>query len=224
MGTKYNPSAVRDGLLICVDPANLNSYSGSGITARGLVSGIGANLVNGIGFSSANSGTFILDGSNDYINGDVTSFDLTGDMSAEIWFNLSASAADWVRVIGKGDGSNRSFGFWYNAPTSVFLYQRYGAAGNVGTLYGSSVQTNTWYHAIVTSSGSTHKLYLNGVDVQTQTGAGPFFSTSSTLKVGYGEAHTYHNGRIGLYRIYNRALTAQEVLQNYHATKKRYGL
>ena len=165
MGTKYNPSAVRDGLLICVDPANLNSYSGSGITARGLVSGIGANLVNGIGFSSANSGTFILDGSNDYINGDVTSFDLTGDMSAEIWFNLSASAADWVRVIGKGDGSNRSFGFWYNAPTSVFLYQRYGAAGNVGTLYGSSVQTNTWYHAIVTSSGSTHKLYLNGVDI-----------------------------------------------------------
>jgi hypothetical protein len=42
------------------------------------------------------------------------------------------------------------------------------------------------------------------------------------LKVGYGEAHTYHNGRIGLYRIYNRALTAQEVLQNYNATKKRY--
>ena len=53
MGTKYNPSAVRDGLLICVDPANLNSYSGSGITARGLVSGIGATLVNGIGFSSS---------------------------------------------------------------------------------------------------------------------------------------------------------------------------
>ena len=222
MATKYNPSATRNGILICVDPANPTSYSGSGMTARGLVSGIGATLVNGIGFSSSNSGTFILDGSNDYINGDVTSFDLTGDLSAEVWFNLSALAGDWVRVIGKGDGSNRSFGFWYNAPSSVFLYQRYGASGNVGTVYGSSVQTNTWYHVIVTSSGSTHKLYLNGVDVQTQTGAGPFFSTSSTLKVGYGEAHTYHNGRIGLYRIYNRALTAQEVLQNYNATKKRY--
>jgi hypothetical protein len=222
MGTKYNPSVVRNGLLICVDPANISSYSGTGFTARGLVSGIGATLVNGIGFSSSNSGAFILDGSNDYINGDTTSFDLTGDLSAEVWFNLSATANDWVRVIGKGDGSNRTFGFWYNTPTAAFLYQRYAASGNVSGVYSISIQTNTWYHVIVTSSGSTHKIYLNGSDIQTQTGAGPFLSSSSTLKVGYGEIHTYHNGRIGLYRIYNRALTAQEVLQNYNATKKRY--
>jgi hypothetical protein len=222
MGTKYNPSVVRNGLLICIDPANISSYSGTGFTARGLVSGIGATLVNGIGFSSSNSGTFILDGSNDYINGDITSFDLTGDMSAEVWFNLSATVNDWVRVIGKGDSTNRTFGFWYNTPGAVFLHQRYGASSTVSGVYSISIQTNTWYHVVVTSSGSTHKLYLNGVDVQTQTGAGPFFSSSSTLKVGYGEIHTYHNGRIGLYRIYNRALTAQEVLQNYNATKKRY--
>ena len=224
MGTKYNPSAVRDGLLICVDPANLNSYSGSGITARGLVSGIGATLVNGIGFSSSNSGTFILDGSNDYINGNVTSFNLTGDLSAEIWFNLSATAGDWVRVIGKGDVSNRTFGFWYNNNEQCFLFQRYGTTNNVSSTYSITVQTNIWYHVILTSNGSTHKLYLNGADVQTQTGSGPFLSTSNTLKIGYGDIHTYHNGRIGLYRIYNRALTAQEVLQNYNATKKRYGL
>lgn len=223
MGTKYNPSAVRDGLLICVDPANLNSYSGSGITARGLVSGIGATLVNGIGFSSSNSGIFILDGSNDYINGNVTSFNLTGDLSAEIWFNLSATAGDWVRVIGKGDGANRTFGFWYNNTEQCFLFQRFGTTNNVSSTYSITVQTNIWYHVILTSNGSTHKLYLNGADVQTQTGAGPFYSSSSTLKVGYGEIHTYHNGRIGLYRIYNRALTAQDVLQNYNATKKRYG-
>ena len=222
MGTKYNPSAVRDGLLICVDPANLNSYSGSGITARGLVSGIGATLVNGIGFSSSNSGTFILDGSNDYINGDVTSFNLTGDLSAEIWFNLSATAGDWVRVIGKGDVSNRTFGFWYNNTEQCFLFQRYGTTNNVSSTYSITVQTNIWYHVILTSNGSTHKLYLNGADVQTQTGSGPFLSTSNTLKIGYGDIHTYHNGRIGLYRIYNRALTAFEVLQNYNATKKRY--
>ena len=222
MGTKYNPSATRNGLLICVDPANPSSYSGSGLTATGLVSGIGATLVNGIGFSSSNNGTFILDGSNDYINGDVTSFDLTGDLSAEVWFNLSATAADWVRVIGKGDSTNRSFGFWYYTPTPVFLYQRYGASGNVSSTYSITIQTNIWYHVIVTSSGSTHKLYINGVDVQTQTGSGPFYSSSNTLKIGYGDFHTYHNGRIGLYRIYNRALSAQEVFQNYNATKKRY--
>ena len=222
MGLKHHPRAVTNGLLICVDPANISSYSGTGLTARGLVSGIGSTLVNGIGFSSSNSGTFILDGTNDYINGDTTSFDLTGDLSAEVWFNLSATAGDWVRLIGKGDVSNRTFGFWYNNTEQCFLFQRYGTTNNVSSTYSITVQTNIWYHVLVTSNGSTHKLYLNGADVQTQTGSGPFLSSTSTLKVGYGEIHTYHNGRIGLYRIYNRALTAQEVLQNYNATKKRY--
>lgn len=222
MGTKYNPSAVKNGLLICVDPANPFSYSGTGLTATGLVSGIGATLVSGVGYSASNNGTFVLAGGTAYINSNITSFDLTGDMSAEIWFNLSSVAGDWVRVIGKGDSTNRSFGFWYNTGINVFLHQRYGASSTVSATYSISIQTNTWYHVIVTSSGSTHKLYLNGADVQTQTGAGPFYSSSSTLKVGYGEIHTYHNGRIGLYRIYNRALTAQEVLQNYNATKMRY--
>ena len=222
MGTKYNPRIVTNNLTSYLDAGNPRSYSGSGITVNGLVGGIGGTLVNGIGFSSSNSGTFVLDGTNDYINGDTTSNNFTGDLSAEIWFNLSATANDWVRVIGKGDISNRTFGFWYNTFDSVFLYQRYGASSIVSGVYSISIQTNTWYHVIVTSSGSTHKIYLNGVDVQTQTGSGPFYSSSSTLKVGYGEIHTYHNGRIGLYRIYNRALTAQEVLQNYNATKMRY--
>jgi len=222
MGTKYNPRIVTNNLTSYLDAGNPRSYSGSGITVNGLIGGIGGTLVNGIGFSSSNSGTFVLDGTNDYINEDTTSFDLTGDLSAEVWFNLSATANDWVRVIGKGDASNRTFGFWYNTPAAAFLYQRFAASGNVSGNYSISIQTNTWYHVIVTSSGSTHKIYLNGLDIQTQTGAGPFLSSSSTLKVGYGEIHTYHNGRIGLYRIYNRALTAQEVLQNYNATKMRY--
>jgi hypothetical protein len=222
MGTKYNPRIVTNNLTSYLDAGNPRSYSGSGVTVNGLVGGIGGTFVNGISFSSSNSGTFVLDGTNDYINGDITSNNFTGDLSAEIWFNLSATVNDWVRVIGKGDSSNRTFGFWYNTFDSVFLYQRYGASSIVSGVYNISIQTNTWYHVIVTSNGSTHKLYLNGVDVQTQTGAGPFYSSSSTLKVGYGEIHTYHNGRIGLYRIYNRALTAQEVLQNYNATKMRY--
>jgi len=222
MGTKYNPRIVTNNLTSYLDAGNPRSYSGSGVTVNGLVGGIGGTFVNGISFSSSNSGTFVLDGTNDYINGDTTSNNFTGDLSAEIWFNLSATVNDWVRVIGKGDSSNRTFGFWYNTFDSVFLYQRYGASSIVSAVYNISIQTNTWYHVIVTSNGSTHKLYLNGVDVQTQTGSGPFYSSSSTLKVGYGEIHTYHNGRIGLYRIYNRALTAQEVLQNYNATKMRY--
>ena len=56
MGTKYNPSIVRDGLVYYLDAANTRSYSGSGSTAYELkLSGIGGTLVNGTGFSTANS-------------------------------------------------------------------------------------------------------------------------------------------------------------------------
>jgi hypothetical protein len=224
MGVEYNPIVPIDGLLTYIDAANLRSYPGTGLTAFGLVGGIGATLVNGVGFNSSNSGSFVFDGTNDHFNGDITSNNLTGDLSAEVWFNLSATAGDWVRVIGKGDSGNRTFGFWYNTNDSVFLYQRVGASSTVSGVYSIPIQINTWYHVVVTSSGSAHKLYINGVDVQTQTGSGPFYSSSSPLKIGYGEIHTYHNGRIGLYKVYNRAITALEILQNYNATKKRYGL
>ena len=222
MSTKYNPRAVTNGLVICTDPANINSYSGTGLTIRGLVSGIGATLVNGATFNSSNNGIFVFDGTNDFILGDSTSIDFTNDLSAEIWFNISGTVADWVRVIGKGDSSNRSFGFWYNTGINVFLYQRYGASSTVSSTYSISIQTNNWYHVIVTSSGSTHKLFINGSEVQSQSGSGPFYSSSSPLRIGYGEIHSYLNGKTGFYRIYNRALTNQEVLQNYISTKKRY--
>jgi hypothetical protein len=68
MGTKYNPRVVTNGLVYYIDAANPRSYSGSGNTAYELqLSGIGGTLVNGVGFSSANNGSFIFDGTNDYI-------------------------------------------------------------------------------------------------------------------------------------------------------------
>ena len=66
MAVGYNPSIVSDGLVFFLDPANKRSYSGSGLTANGLVGGIGGALVNGVGFTSSNNGSFFFDGSNDY--------------------------------------------------------------------------------------------------------------------------------------------------------------
>ena len=68
MGISAGPNSVSNGLVFQLDAANLRSYSGSGNTANGLVSGIGGTLVNGVGFTSSNSGSFIFDGTDDYIN------------------------------------------------------------------------------------------------------------------------------------------------------------
>jgi len=225
MGTKYNPSIVRDGLLYYLDAANPRSYSGSGFTVNGLVGGIGATLVNGVGFGSTDNGYFNLDGTNDFILApDIASLNLTSDLTAIVWFKIIVFPGnDWVRVIGKGDISNRTFGFWYNSGSpNVFLYQRYGAS-NVSILINTTLQLNTWYQGAVTSGGSSHRMYINGLEIGNSTVSPPFSSSSSLLKIGYGDVHQYHNGYISHAMIYNRALTAQEILQNYNATKKRYG-
>jgi hypothetical protein len=67
MGIDYNNVIVSDGLVLYIDAANPRSYSGIGLTANGLIGGIGGTLVNGTGFSSSNNGSFIFDGTNDYI-------------------------------------------------------------------------------------------------------------------------------------------------------------
>ena len=87
MGISAGPSGVSDGLVFQLDAANLRSYSGSGNTANGLISGIGGTLVNGTGFSSANNGSFFFDGTNDYIevsNSNLLTFG-TNSFSIDLW-------------------------------------------------------------------------------------------------------------------------------------------
>jgi hypothetical protein len=177
-----------------------------------------------VGFSSINNGCFFFDGTNDYILGVHNStFDLVNDFSANVVFKINSQGSDWVRVIGKGDIPNRTFGFWYS-PNQYFLFQRYGASSTVSTVYNVVPQNNVWYHIGITSNGSTHKLYFNGVDVQTQTGAGPFYSTTTPFTLGYGNVHTYLNGNIAHALLYDRALNAQDMKQNFNSVRYRFGI
>jgi hypothetical protein len=65
-------------------------------------------------------------------------------------------------------------------------------------------------------------MYINGVEIGNVTASPPFVSSSSLLKMGYGEIHQYHNGYISHSLVYDRGISATEILQNYHATKGRY--
>lgn len=185
-----------------------------------------ATLTNGPTYNSSNNGVFVFDGTDDYINGiHNAQLDITGDLTIECWFKITNTRSDWVRIFGKGDSINRTYGLWYNTGTNAFLYQRYGASGSAGLIYtGEIINLNKWYHLVGTSIGSNHSLYLNGVLVSTGTGLGPFYSSTSTYKVGYGEIHVYHLGEVGNCKIYNTGLSSTEVFKNYNAIKGRYGL
>jgi len=224
MSANFNTRIVTNGLVIYLDAANRKSYPGSGTVWTDL-SGNGntGTLTNGPTYSSGNSGYLTLDGSNDFINGTSISSQLTTDITAEAWVYVSSAGVDWVRIIGTGGNTgNRTFGLWY-ASDRKLLWQRYGAADP--SIYPTSpiLQLNTWHHVAATTNGSSHALYLDGVSIGTNTAAGPWSASNEAVTIGFAGFHTYHNGRISNARLYNRALTDQEIKQNFNAHRGRFG-
>lgn len=227
MGIAYNSSIVTSGLVLCLDAGNRRSYPGSGTLwyDASTTGGNNGTLVNGPVYNSANGGYLDFDGVDDYISSTSTSTtDLTGTMTCECWFKLDATASDWVRPFGKGDSTNRTYGLWYNTTSNIFLYQRYGTS-NFGVTYSATVSTGVWYQMVGVSSGTSQALYLNGTSVGTTTsGSSTFYSSSEGYRVGGANFHTFHNGPISVVRLYNVALTADQVLQNFNAIRGRYGI
>ena len=225
MGLAHSPSIVTDGLVLCVDAANTKSYPGSGTTWTD-VSGKGydGTLTNGPTFSSNYGGNIVLDGSNDFVTGVHNSeLNLRNDVTVECWFRRTGGRSSWVRILGKGNSSNRTYGLWYHVNSNYFLYQRYGPS-SINVMPTIPVVLNTWYHMVGTSSGSNHTLYLNGVNVGTGSLSQTFHSSTDPYKVGSFDGSYHHTGDVSNCRIYNRALSEAEVKQNYNAHKGRFGL
>ena len=85
MGLGHSPTIITDGLVFSLDAANSRSYSGSGLTAFGLIGGINGTLVNGVGFTTSNRGSFIFDGTNDQISTATINLSSTNKVSVSCW-------------------------------------------------------------------------------------------------------------------------------------------
>jgi len=215
MALGHSPSIVMDGLVFHIDAANSRSYAGSGLTVNGLASGIGATLVNGVGFTSANSGSFVFDGANDYINLPTNNLPY-GSVPRTIccWFLANSLAYEWAFSYGSpAAGASNALGIILG----VITYAGYGGFD----VYGPVPSLNTWYYVCGVYNGSVASLYING-SLYTSS-AKSWNTVQSTAQIG-GQTNggEFWNGNISQSKIYNRALTAQEILQNYNATKGRY--
>jgi len=227
MGTKYSPRIVSSGLLAYFDAANTRSYIGSGTTVNGLISGIGFTLVNGVGFGSTNNGHFIFDGIDDNIPFSIPSPGTI--LSIEMWVRAKSF-------------SNNGMFFGFN------IYDVWTGNGGLGyntgasDVYGlTSTQVtnldllNQWKHYVFEMRSdvayTNNKIYVNGENQSLSQVSGSESAANRNFNSG--------NGRIGSwlssnnffmamdhsqFKVYNRALTAAEIVQNYNATKRRYGL
>jgi len=216
MGVKAGPRIVQNGLILDVDAAVPRSYSGTGLTANGLIGGIGGTLVNGVGFGTTNNGFFTFDGSNDYINfgNSSTLQQSSGTLSA--WAKASSPGGGYRGIIAK----QGSYGLFYTDSVLV----TYDWAADAGRSTGINIADNTWKNVVLTyQSGVSNgtSIYINGVLVLTTT-----ITIQSQVANLFGGAEANANQfaacQISSFNMYSRALTAQEVLQNYNATKGRY--
>jgi hypothetical protein len=218
MAVKAGPRVIKEGLILHVDAAVSRSYSGTGLTVNGLVGGIGGTLVNGVGFGTTDNGYFIFDGSNDYINFGNSSALQQSSGTLSAWAKASSPGAGYRGIIAK----QGAYGLFYTDSVLV----AYDWAADTPRSTGINIVDNTWKNVVLTyQSGVSNgtRIYINGVSVLTTT-----ITIQSQVANLFGgaeaNANQFASCQVSSFKMHNRVLTALEVLQNYNATKRRYGL
>ena len=229
MGLKHHPRVVTNGLVMYLDAANTRSYSGSGNTVFNLAlsSAIGGTISAGISYTSVNPQTFTATSDSNYIYSDYTLASGTS-FTVFMWFKRQTSSF-WSALFGN-EVWNSGTGYVARLESATTIRFSRGGDG-IGIVYSNAalISANFNHYAFVKNpSGSDSFIYINGAQVANGSIADvsitkPFVfnsrweNTGSSPSTGDSKQNQFSN-----IAVYNRALSAQEVLQNYNATKKRY--
>lgn len=233
MAFNFSPKPVIDNSLVFyLDAANTKSYvSGSTDWNSIAKTQTSASLTNGPTFSSNNRGVIVFDGINDYaINSSVSNIP-TGSSARtiQLWVYTTVDTNNFIQ-LGTGGGSNQVYIFqFYNVGGTRYLFTDGINASNNLTISGSQLPTlNVWNHLTFGNSGQNWFYYLNANLQRSGTFAATLNTVGQKVLIGkrddYAPTPGYVNGRIAQVSIYNKALSASEILQNYNATRSRFNL
>ena len=206
-------------LVLYLDAGNVNSYPGSGTTWTDL-SGFNrtGTLVNGPTYDSGNGGSLLFDGTNDYVSGSLSSINI---WTMSIWYlskNISSAVVYYPFSCTAATGLG--FGGTFGAATENRWFFFDGT--NVFSNSNTSVVINTWYNLVVTKTSTSYNLYTNGN--LSMSGTGVDLTYTQYALGARADNVWFVNGNIAQALIYNRVLSATEVLQNYNIQKVRFGL
>ena len=230
---KYSPeeNIVTDGLVLNIDPGKNASYPGTGNTIYDLSgSGITGTLINSPSFSSLNGGQINMPGSSKYIDLGQN-FNFTSEnFSISQWIYLDSF--DTINNAGQGPipffkGDFQQMGYYSQilSDGGIVLFTNQGGARQFSVTSAGILTTSAWYNLSCVRNGSSVRLYINGIDktstVGTHNNPG---SSNQSFKINYYKGDYLISGqmKISQFLIYNRALTQQEIQQNYNATKNRF--
>tara|TARA_B100001939_G_scaffold307751_1_gene287985 strand:+ start:361 stop:1095 length:735 start_codon:yes stop_codon:yes gene_type:complete len=244
MAAFAGPNVVEDGLVLALDAGNTKSYPGSGSTWTDLIGSKNGTLTSGPTFSSDNGGSIVFDGINDYIDlGTQLNSDISlTDVTISFWAYIDSTAADEAFVSIGSFTINRPLMIWYDTIVSstdnTGTNDVGGGSTNVITVMvtdttsekrfstsDNALSATTWHNisVVLDVTNNTFYTYIDSVEaakwVDNNTSGG---INSSGLDFMISPFSTYLDGRISNFFVYNKALTAAEVAQNYNALKGRY--
>jgi hypothetical protein len=207
-----------------LDAANMKSYPRSGTIWRDLSGNNNSgSLVNGPTFSSQNGGSIVFDGTNDRVDISHNSlYNFTTGLTISCWYKTTVGLDSYITTK-----SNDSFYLCVGPSGTTVNKMSFFLNGTSGGWLQSTANANTgnWTHVSANWVGGVSYIYLNGVLDISASRPGILQIGTSTLNLAYRvDGDKYLNGSISNFQMYNRALSASEVQQNYNATKTRFGL
>ena len=235
MSFSFSPKIITDGLVLYLDAANTRSYPGSGTTWTDLSrSGNTGTLTNGPTYNSANGGSIVFDGVDDfvnlssYVNNPIWNSTFPFGLTIDTMFRLNNPfplTSDGRTIITRNSGGGGTNAFNFSIQSN--RRHRFWINQTPGVLSNTTLQVDTIYHTTIMWNRTQVVYYINGIlDSTTSYTPSPTLSTHTHLTIGnwIPQNGWQFPGKIYHLKFYNRALSATEILQNYNATKTRFGL
>jgi hypothetical protein len=224
----YDASFNSNGALLYVDAGNTASYPGTGTAWTGLSSNASnATLVNNPPWTSAGTASyFTFNGTGlQYASTTASKFNVTyTGKTVIVAARMTSVAATTYRCLFGTNTGTRNFNTYIYSPSSNVYQIHYSAGGTGGVSNNLPLSANQWFIAAVTqTTGGLVSYYFNGQPVGTNTGITFIqYAANGGEFVALGDNYWY--GDIGVCAVYGRALSRNEITQNFNALRSRYGL
>lgn len=238
MGLHHSPSIVTDGLIMCLDAGNPRSYTATSgnnwIDLSG--NGFSGNLTANTSYDSANLGSIVFDGTT------TSRFELANTNYPTTWTS-PITIDTWIRI-----SSAHVWDTVYRSPIVIRgSYQGHIAiaratsdnrlvfsvrGSTLNPITGGAVITrDVWHHVVGIWNGRIASIGINGKIVSTSsvttadgTPSSAIWTVGGNNALSSASSTTGLNGNVSSVKIYNRALSSNEIQQNFNALRPRYGL
>ena len=243
----HSPNIVTDGLVLCLDAGDQISYPGSGGTWTDM-SGNGNDgtlEASTMGTVSASLQTIAFKGDGaeqnetEYVTLPLADLKDYTKGSLELFYKINSTGyvSPYLMTMSDGGGPGAESVWSVGIDSGNYRYVYKNGGSSVAVLYGNptpSIALGQHFHVVFTSDSSTNNIYHDGakqtLTAPTGTNNGTWFDDApspTTMEIGhFRRSYTSHGleGEIPICRIYDRALSSKEVLQNFNTQRSRFGV